>query len=270
MRNNFGGREREKMTYKRFDLQGRTAVVVGGTSGIGRAIGHGLAEAGADVVPTGRRSEMVDEAATEIESLGRRSLRVCCDVNDRPSLQGVLDAVLKQFGKVEILVYAAGITKREPFLEVKEEQWREVMETNLTGAFHTCQIFGRHMVERGYGRIINIASLGSYFGLCDVAAYGASKAGLASLTRTLAIEWARHGVCVNAIMPGVFHTDLNAHLLDGTPRGQEFLIRTPMKRFGRVEEAAGAAVFLASDAASFVTGTLLQVDGGFTASAVNQ
>ena len=258
------------MIYKGFDLRGKIAVIVGGSSGIGRVISRGLAEAGADLIPTARRSDLVDQAAGEVEALGRRSLRVCCDVNDRNSLEAVMQAVVKEFGKVDILVYAAGITRREPFLDVKEERWREVVETNLTGAFHTCQTFGRHMVDRGYGRIINIASLGSYLGLSGVAAYAASKAGLASLTRTLAVEWARHHVCVNAIVPGVFLTDMNKQLLEGTARGQELLTRTPMKRFGRAEELVGGAVFLASDAASFVTGTMLHIDGGFLASGVNQ
>jgi NAD(P)-dependent dehydrogenase (short-subunit alcohol dehydrogenase family) len=257
------------MSYDGFDLRGKVAVVVGGTSGIGRVIGKGLAEAGADLVPTGRRKDLVDGAATEIESVGRRSLRITCDVSDRSSLQKVLEAVVKEFGKVDILVYAAGITQRKPFLEVSEEEWHDVIETNLTGAFRTCQIFGSHMVTRGYGRIVSIGSLGSYLGLNGVAAYAASKAGLAALTRTLAVEWASSGVCVNAIVPGVFPTALNQQLLN-TPRGQEFLIRTPMKRFGKLEELVGGAIFLASDAASFVTGTLLHIDGGFLASGVNQ
>ena len=258
------------MSYKGFDLSGRVAVVVGGTSGIGQTIGRGLAEAGADVIPTGRRSDMVDAAAKEIEALGRKSLRVSSDVLDRASLQALLDAAVAAFGKVDILVNAAGRTKRTPFLDVEETEWNDILDTNLTGAYRVSQIFGRHMVERKYGRIINIASLGSFVGLFEVAAYGASKSGLASLTRTLAIEWARFGVCVNAIMPGVFRTALNEKLLDGTPRGQEFLMRTPMKRFGRVEELVPSAIFLASEGASFITGTILQVDGGFLASGVNQ
>lgn len=258
------------MSYFGFDLSGRVAVVIGGTSGIGQTIAKGLAEAGADVVPTARRQEMVNAAAGEIEALGRRSLRVCSDVLDRKSLENLLNAVIAKFGKVDILVNAAGRTKRTPFLEVEESEWNEIVETNLTGAYRVSQVFGRHMVERKYGRIINIASLSSFVGLFEVAAYGASKSGLASLTRTLAVEWAPHGVCVNAIMPGVFRTALNEKLLDGTPRGKEFLVRTPMKRFGRVEELVGSAIFLASEAASFVTGTILQVDGGFLASGVNQ
>ena len=258
------------MSHKIFDLSGRVAVVVGGTSGIGQAIGRGLAEAGADVIPTSRRSEMVDAAAGEIEALGRKSLRVSSDVLDRASLKALLDAAVTKFGKVDILVNAAGRTKRTPFLDVEESEWKEILDTNLTGAYRVSQVFGRHMVERKYGRIINIASLSSFLGLFEVAAYGASKSGLASLTRTLAVEWARYGVCVNAIMPGVFRTALNQKLLDGTPRGQEFLMRTPMKRFGRVEELVPAAIFLASEGASFVTGTILQVDGGILASGVNQ
>jgi NAD(P)-dependent dehydrogenase (short-subunit alcohol dehydrogenase family) len=258
------------MAYTSFDLSGRTAVVVGGTSGIGQTIALGLAEAGADVVPSARRMEMVEATAKKIEALGRRSLRVSADVLDRPSLEGLLDRTVAEFGKVDILVYAAGRTKRTPFLDVKESEWSEILETNLTGAYRASQIFGRHMIGRKYGRIIHIASLTSFLGMYEVAAYGASKSGLASLTRTLAVEWAPYGICVNGIMPGVFRTALNEKLLDGTPRGEELRLRTPMRRFGRVEELIGSAIFLASEAASFMTGTILQVDGGFLASGVNQ
>jgi NAD(P)-dependent dehydrogenase (short-subunit alcohol dehydrogenase family) len=197
-------------------------------------------------------------------------LRVSADVLDRPSLEGLLDRTVAEFGKVDILVYAAGRTKRTPFLDVKESEWSEILETNLTGAYRASQIFGRHMIGRKYGRIIHIASLTSFLGMYEVAAYGASKSGLASLTRTLAVEWAPYGICVNGIMPGVFRTALNEKLLDGTPRGEELRLRTPMRRFGRVEELIGSAIFLASEAASFMTGTILQVDGGFLASGVNQ
>jgi NAD(P)-dependent dehydrogenase (short-subunit alcohol dehydrogenase family) len=258
------------MNPKGIDVAGKVAVVIGGTSGIGKALALGLAEAGADVVATARREDHVRQIAAEIRALGRRSLEIPSDVADRTSLESLQTAVLAEFGRVDILVNCAGITRRTPTLELDESLWDSILDTNLTGTLRACQIFGRHMVQRGYGRIINIASLTSFVGLFEVAAYAASKAAVASLTKSLAVEWARHGVCVNAIAPGVFRTALNAELLDSTGRGKEFLLRTPMGRFGRVEELVGAAIFLASDAASFVTGEILVVDGGFLASGVNQ
>jgi NAD(P)-dependent dehydrogenase (short-subunit alcohol dehydrogenase family) len=258
------------MGYKRLDLGGKVAVVLGGSSGIGRTLARGLAEAGADVVPSARRLELVNQIADEIESLGRRSLRLTCDVTDRGSLEAVLQTSVQALEKVDILVNAAGFSQRTPTLDLPEADWNRLIDTNLTGTLRACQVFGRHMIDRRYGRIINIASMGSFLALYEVAAYCASKAGVASLTKSLAIEWARHGVCVNAIAPGYFRTPLSEKFLVGTPRGEEVLIRTPMSRFGELDELIGAAVFLASDAASFVTGTVLPVDGGFLASGVNR
>jgi NAD(P)-dependent dehydrogenase (short-subunit alcohol dehydrogenase family) len=258
------------MSFSGLELNGKTAVVIGGTSGIGRAISHGLAEAGANVVASSRRAEEVEKTAAEIEEKGRKTLRITSDVSQKSTLENLLAECLKEFGRVDILVNCAGVTKRTPTLELPEEEWNWILETNLTGTLRACQVFGKQMIEQKYGRIINIASLSTFVALYEVAAYAASKAAVASLTKSLAIEWSQHGVNVNAIAPGVFKTALNTKLLEETQRGQEFLIRTPMKRFGKVEELAGAAVFLASEAASFVNGEVLVVDGGFLASGVNQ
>ncbi len=258
------------MGYAPFNLTGRVAVVTGGTTGIGRAISMGLADAGADVIATSRRPELVEDAAKEVERRGRRTLRVASDVCDRASLEGLLAAAISAFGRVDVLVNSAGRTKRAPTLEMEDDDWQAILETNLMGTLRACRVFGRHMLERGSGRIVNIASLSSFVALFEVAAYSASKAAVASLTKSLALEWGPRGVNVNAIAPGVFPTELNKSLLEGTPRGKEFLTRTPLKRFGRVEELAGAAVFLSSDAASFVNGEVMAVDGGFLASGVNQ
>jgi NAD(P)-dependent dehydrogenase (short-subunit alcohol dehydrogenase family) len=251
------------------DLSGRTAVVVGGTSGLGRTLAIGLAEAGADVVVTGRRENLIDEVATAIEAAGRRTLRQSADVLDRASIDALRDAVLAQFGHVDILLNAAGRTMRKPTHEMAVSDWQAILETNLTGTLIPCQSFHDALVASGRGRVINIASLSSFVSLKEVAAYAASKSGVLSLTKSLAIEWAPKGVNVNAIAPGVFRTDLNSALLDGTDRGREFLLRTPMKRFGQASELIGAAVLLASDAASFITGQCIAVDGGFLCSGVN-
>jgi NAD(P)-dependent dehydrogenase (short-subunit alcohol dehydrogenase family) len=257
------------MSSRLFDLSGRVAVVVGGTSGIGRALAIGLADAGADVVATGRRAELIEAVAGEIEAHGRQTIRVPVDVTDRASIERLRDACLTEFGAIDILICAAGITKRVATLEMADADWDAVIATNLTGTLNACRIIGGTMVARGSGRIVNVASLSSTLGFFEVAAYTASKAAVAGLTKALAVEWAPRGVTVNAIAPGVFMTALNTFAVN-TPRGEELRLRTPMRRFGRLEELVGAAVFLVSDAATFVTGHVLAVDGGFLASGVNQ
>ena len=253
---------------KLFDLTGQVGIVTGAAAGIGAAIAGRLAAAGATVVVVDRLLEKAQETAATLDN---SSFALEANVADNREVVEAVNQTLRRAGRLDILVNNAGIAGiAAPIWEQSDDDWQKIIAVNMTGVFNFCRAVIPHMRERKYGRIVNIASLSSFVGLYEVAAYGASKAAVASLTRSLAIEWARHGVCVNAIVPGLFVTELNAALLQGTPRGNEFLVRTPMGRFGNVEELVGAAVFLASDAASFVTGHLLTVVGGFLASGVNQ
>jgi NAD(P)-dependent dehydrogenase (short-subunit alcohol dehydrogenase family) len=251
-----------------FSLRGRSAVVLGGTSGIGQAIARGFRSAGAEVVASSRDQAKVEAMADEFEAGGGQTLRLTSDVADRASLQRLCDETVRTFGHVDILVVTSGTLKRAPSADLSDEDWNRVMEANLNGSFRANQIFGRQMIRQRSGSIINTCSMTTFVSFNEVTPYAASKAGVGMLTKQLATEWAHHNVRVNAIAPGVFRTPLNSAALDIPERAAAILSRTPLGRFGHVDELVGTALLLAAPAGSFITGQIIAVDGGFLAKGI--
>jgi NAD(P)-dependent dehydrogenase (short-subunit alcohol dehydrogenase family) len=256
------------MAFEGFNLEGKRALVFGGTGAIGKSIATGLAEAGADVVPVSRRAEAVRQAAGEIRALGRNTLEITADVTRREDIQRVIDRMLSEMGGIEILVNSAGTTKRIPSLELADEDWDRIMAVNLKATWYACQMVGRVMQSQMYGRIINIASIAAFLSAHEVMPYCASKGAIVMLTRCLGAEWARYNIAVNALAPGVFETAANRDLIRQPERQASIMAHTPMKRFGSLQEIKGCAIYLASDSASFVTGEISCVDGGFMAQGI--
>jgi NAD(P)-dependent dehydrogenase (short-subunit alcohol dehydrogenase family) len=248
----------------RFDLTGRSAVVTGATRGLGRAFARALAEAGADIVVVGRDEVAAAEVEKELAEIGRRSCTVIADITSRPEVERVLAMAVERFGAVDVLVNNAGACIHRPALEVTDEEWRHVMDVNLDALWTACQVFGRHMVERGSGSIVNIGSISGQIVNRPQwqPAYNASKAAVHQLTRSLAAEWGPVGVRVNALAPGYIKTDMAA--VDEPQYRRYWIEDAAQQRYATPEELGPAIVFLASDASSFVTGSVLVIDGGYT------
>jgi 2-deoxy-D-gluconate 3-dehydrogenase len=254
------------MILDKFSLQGKVAVVIGASRGLGQGMAGAMAEAGADLVPVARTLSSLEKMADEVTKMGRKCLPLKVDVSNMSEIQSLMDRVAETFGKIDILVNSQGTQVRKPAMEMTEEDWDGLMAVNLKSVYFSCQAAARHMIKQGKGKIINVASLTSVLGLANITIYGASKGGVASLTKGLAIEWARHHINVNAVLPGYFITELTADLFKNEERAKWVLDRIPLGRTGNPEDLATAALFLASEASDYITGQIIPVDGGWLAS----
>lgn len=251
---------------EKFSLAGKVALVTGASRGIGQALAMGLAEAGADMALVARSREALIETASRARELGRKALVVSADVSQMATIHDVVDKVMKEYGRIDILVNAAGTQARKPILEMTEQDWDTVESLNLKAVYFCSQAVAPHMISQGRGKIINICSLTSSIGIANVSVYAATKGGVLSMTRSMAVEWSRHGINVNAIAPGYFKTEMTKRLQEDPERSQWIVSRTPMGRWGELNDLKGVVVFLASAASDFVTGQLVNVDGGWLAS----
>lgn len=251
------------MILDKFNLENKVAVVIGGTGGIGGALSVGLAEAGANVVATSRNAEKVNNVAAKIKSLGRKTFTILTDATSEEDIRVLSDRVLDNYGRVDILVNAAGVNIRKSLIDMSYDEWTKVIKTNLDSVFLGARCFARSMIQEQYGKIINLGSLNSVIASSNLSAYAASKGGVVQLTKALAVELAQHNINVNVILPGYFDTEMTAPVIQNRETYSKIVNRTPMKRIGMVEELIGTVVFLASDASQFITGSALAVDGGF-------
>ncbi len=248
----------------RFDLHGKTAIVTGAGRGIGKALARGLAEAGANIAAVARTAADLEETIAEVKELGVRAHAIQADLTESGAAERIVSETVDHLGGLHILVNNAGMNIRSKALDVTEEEWDRVVDLDLKATFFLTQAAGRYMVDQRYGRIVNIASVGGLVALRTGVAYGASKAGVVHMTRVLTLEWSRQGVCINTIAPWYFRTPLTEKLLDDPQYVEEILSRTPMGRVGNMEDLIGPTIFLASDAAAYISGQTIAVDGGMS------